>query len=430
MKNLICVLILLALSLAAACSAKDNRSDDLETALHHAFRAIYLSTYGLNYPGTDEGVAYCIAYKDKDCLDTFNYVMDAKQLIVAQIQADPERVLNITLDTIFTYAELIPDPKTRQDSSGIIPNEQTTYTGAIMALYFFNRDEQDQVIFNRMKNAPLKILEGLFGADAWLYNRPHPERWVTFVETLPENPFSIQHKKTIIDMLKTTDFKKDGIMLDRSDDLKTALQNAFRAIDLTTSGVAYPDDEEEVAHCIAYKDMGCIDTFNYVMDAKQLIVDQIQDDPERVLNITLNTIFDYNLTPAPKTLRESPDGLQNERITYVGAIMALYFFNQDEQDQVIFNRMKKAPLKVLEQLFNTYAWLYNRPHPERWVTFVETLPENAFSIERKKAIIDKLKTTHYKKFGIMLDRPPQFPIVLERIIKTPTSKGDPGWTKY
>jgi hypothetical protein len=217
MKNLIFVLILLALSLAAACSAKDNRSGDLEPALHKAFRAIYFSTYGLDYPGPDEGVADCIAYKDTDCLKIFNRVMDAKQLIVDQIQADPERVLNITLDTIFTYADLISAQKTRQDSSGIIPNEETTYTGAIMALYFFNRDEQDQVISNRMKNAPPKVLEELFytAAYAWLYNRPHPERWVTFVETLPENVFSIEHKKLIIDTLKTTDFKKDGIMLDR-----------------------------------------------------------------------------------------------------------------------------------------------------------------------------------------------------------------------
>ncbi len=215
MKNLICISILLALSLVDACSAKDNRSGDLEPALHNAFRAIYLSTYGLEYPGDDEGVAHCIAYKDKDCLKTFNDVMDAKQLIVDQIQADPERVLNITLETIFTYADLISDQKARQDSSGIIPNEETTYTGAIMALYFFNRDEQDQVILTRMKKAPLKVLEELFGAYAWLYNRPHPERWVAFVETLPENSFSIQHKKTIIDTLKTTDYKKRGIMLDR-----------------------------------------------------------------------------------------------------------------------------------------------------------------------------------------------------------------------
>jgi hypothetical protein len=217
MKNLICISILLALFPVITCSAKDNRSDDLEPALHKAFRAIYLSTYGLNYPGTEDRVANCIARKVKDCLDTFNDVMDAKQLIVDQIQADPERVLKITLDTIFTYAELVPDPKIplKDPNEGL--HEESTYTGAIMALYFFNRDEQDQVILNRMKKAPLKVLEELFytAAYAWLHNRPHPERWVAFVETLPENSFSIRRKKTIIDTLKTTDFEKRGIMLDR-----------------------------------------------------------------------------------------------------------------------------------------------------------------------------------------------------------------------
>jgi hypothetical protein len=71
-KNLICILILLALFPVITYSAKDNKSDDLEPALQNAFQAIYFSTYGLDYPGDDEGVAHCIAYKDKDCLKTFN----------------------------------------------------------------------------------------------------------------------------------------------------------------------------------------------------------------------------------------------------------------------------------------------------------------------------------------------------------------------
>jgi hypothetical protein len=217
MKKLICILILLAISAVAACSARGNRKGDLEPALQEAFRAIYLSTYGLNYPGDDEGLANCIAHKDEDCLKTFNRVMDAKQFIVDQIQADPERVLNITLDTIFTYAELIPDPTARLKSSDEGLKEQLTYTGAMMALYFFDQYEQDHVIFNRMKTAPSKILNNLFStaAYAWLYNRPYPERWITFVETLPENFFSTRHKKLIIATLKTTDYKKFGIMLDR-----------------------------------------------------------------------------------------------------------------------------------------------------------------------------------------------------------------------
>jgi len=216
MKNLICIFILLAFSLVSACSAENNRNGNLEPALQNAFRAIYYSTYGLDYPGDEEGIAHCIAYKDEECLKIFNRVMDAKQFIVAQIQADPERVLNITLDTIFTYAEFMPDPKAKQSDPDEELHDVSTDIGAIMALYFFNRDEQDQVILNRMIKAPLKILEYLFyHPHAWMHNRPHPERWVTFVETLPENSFSIHDKKFLIDTLRTTDYKKFGIMLDR-----------------------------------------------------------------------------------------------------------------------------------------------------------------------------------------------------------------------
>jgi len=214
-KNLICIFIVLALTLVAACNAKDNGSGDLEPELQNAFQAIQLSIGGLDYPGDEEGLASCIAYKDKDCLKTFNDVIDAKQFILAQIQADPERVLNITLDTIFTYADLIPVSKIPFMHPDELKNERLAYTGAIIALYFFNRDKQDQVILNRMKKAPLKVLKKLFRVDVWLYNRPQPERWVTFVETLPENSFSIHDKKFLIDTLRTTDFKKFGIMLDR-----------------------------------------------------------------------------------------------------------------------------------------------------------------------------------------------------------------------
>jgi hypothetical protein len=216
MKKLIYILILLAISSGAACSARGNRRGDLEPALREAFRAIYLSTYGLNYPGDDERLANCIAHKTEDCLKTFNRVMDAKQFIVDQIQADPERVLNITLDTIFTYADLIPDRIKPLKSPDEGQNEELTYIGAIIALYFFNQDIQDQVIFKRMRTAPAKILNNLFNtAFEWQYNRPHPERWVAFVKTLPEDLFSIYRKKRIINSLKTTDYKKFGIMLDR-----------------------------------------------------------------------------------------------------------------------------------------------------------------------------------------------------------------------
>jgi hypothetical protein len=209
------LLVLSFLCPVSACAAADNRPGDLTTALHKAFSDIYSTHYCPDFPPYKRNVDRCYAYKDKACLKAFNEVMDAKQFLMAQVKADPDRVLKITLDTIFEYADKTPDrDKRKTPDEGL--TEATICNGAIIALYFFNQDKQDRIILDRVKTAPPKILELFFPMHyEWQYNRPDPEPWVKFVETLPEKEYSALYKKQLIETLRKTDYEKFGLMLDR-----------------------------------------------------------------------------------------------------------------------------------------------------------------------------------------------------------------------
>lgn len=208
------LLVLSFLRPLGPCAAADNRAGDLTSALHEAFSAIYFTHYGLDFPPNQDIVDKCYAYKDKGCMKVFNEVMDAKQFLMAQVKADPDRVLNITLDTIFEYAEKTPDPdKRKTPDEGF--TEATICNGAIIALYFFNQEKQDRLILDRVKTASPKILRLFFVTYyEWQYNRPDPEPWVKFVETLPEKKYSAHFKKDAIETFRKTDYVKFGLMLD------------------------------------------------------------------------------------------------------------------------------------------------------------------------------------------------------------------------
>jgi hypothetical protein len=214
MKNCLCVLIVSLLAPAAACAASSKRSDDLERTLQDAFRAIYLSHFGLDFPADEDRANRCYVNRDEPCLRTFERVMDAKRYIVAQARADPGRVLQITLDTVFQYGDMISDPASRTaEGEGFF--EASTCDGAIIAFYFFDRDEQDRKILDRLKSASPKVLERLFVTYyEWHYNRPDPQRWIAFVEALPERSFSAPFKKDTKDSFRNTTRKRFGLMLD------------------------------------------------------------------------------------------------------------------------------------------------------------------------------------------------------------------------
>ncbi len=206
-------LILSILLSSVACANSAEPSDDLESSLHEAFKAIYLSHFGLEFPPNQEIANICYATQDESCLSTFERVMDGKRYIVSQVRADADRVLQITLDTIFRYAA-IPDNGTRQTDEDLI-EESTAGYGAVMALYFFDRYGQDRKIVGRMKFATPEVLRSLFRIDyEWQYNRPDPQRWIDFVEALPEKSFPASLKEEIISCFRKSDRTKFGLMLE------------------------------------------------------------------------------------------------------------------------------------------------------------------------------------------------------------------------
>jgi hypothetical protein len=205
--------------MAGGCGAADKPAGELELELQEAFRSLYFSNFGRNYPGSAT-LATCTPEKDEPCYKIFNRVMDAKQFIVDQIQLDADLVLGITLNTIFDFAELIPDYEqwVKLHPGKSIP-EELTCQGAIIALYFFDQDDQDRVILNRIKTASPDILDRLFHKNyEWHYNRPDRDRWVAFVESIPETDFfSASWKRATIEAfrLETPHFREFGIMLNR-----------------------------------------------------------------------------------------------------------------------------------------------------------------------------------------------------------------------
>lgn len=214
MKKLLCIFVIILQSHAAIVSAAVSGDGKLELELQEAFRAFHIVHYGLEYPWTQDLLDGCYAGKaDYPCVKYFERVRDAKHFVSAQVRANPDRTLQITLDTIFSSGR--PSPMGLSHAGQEENFGEATYYGAIMALYLFNRDEQDRQILARMKSASPKVLNDLFNISyEWLHNRPDPQRWVIFVETLSGKDFSEHAKKDIINTIRKSDYEKFGLMIE------------------------------------------------------------------------------------------------------------------------------------------------------------------------------------------------------------------------
>ncbi len=70
MKRCICIFAsLLVLSMAGDCGAADKPAGELELELQEAFRTIYFSNFGRDYPGSAR-LATCTPEKDELCYKT------------------------------------------------------------------------------------------------------------------------------------------------------------------------------------------------------------------------------------------------------------------------------------------------------------------------------------------------------------------------
>ena len=412
--------ILLAASTCHAAGSHSAKSLGLEKKFQDAFRSLYMTRFGLEGPKGERQLNTCIVSGNSRCLKLFKYVMDAKHFLQEQIRQDPHHALELTLDTIFKL-DPAPPPGKRRDL-----HDEAVSVGATFALYFFSTEEQDQILFQRMEHAPPAVLDRVFDGvnEEWLYNRPDPERWIPFINALPDSILTSFEKESRISSLKTPPLEKSAIMLEWPEEktlksgaragakartgiwnieslsLEQKFQEAFRT--LYVSRLLGFTGERQLDFCILTGDTGCLNVFKSVIGAKNFLQEQIRRDPHGALELTLDTIF--KLDPAP------PPGMQrdfHDELGFVGATIALYFFYTEEQDRMIFQRMEHAPPAVLHRVFDSsnVDWLYNRPDPERWISFINALPDSIVRSRVKWHLSSCLETPPFDKSVIMLERP-------------------------
>ncbi len=163
-----CLLFLMA---SCGCIASDKQQKDLEALLQKSFNQMYLAIGGLEYPHTINQLNNCIKYKNKECLEVFNLVMEGKRMVKSITSMK-------TLDTTLNLIEKDCHSKDEEQAN-------FTCVGAILSLYFYTSPEQDAKILARMKIYPKKLKNIIFNYDFyWFYNRPNKALWISAISAM------------------------------------------------------------------------------------------------------------------------------------------------------------------------------------------------------------------------------------------------------
>jgi len=167
-RYLSCALLIASVFVTASCSRHD--------ALSEAYRNLYLTMFGLEFPATRDALNVCERNKIQSCLAVVDRARMGKDVLLAM---EPRVALRRTLDTIATTC-----PK--KD-----PEEEQVCVGASVALYFFRDPELDALILKSVMSADRVTQRKLLGPVpfAWHGNRPRPERWIEALGTLPPDAF-------------------------------------------------------------------------------------------------------------------------------------------------------------------------------------------------------------------------------------------------
>lgn len=190
------------------------------------------------------------------------------------------------------------------------------------------------------------------------------------------------------------------------DNFELSLKWAYQELALASVGIEYPPSKKVLSSCWKGHDRACLDTYFDVQQGKRVLIHNKDSDPERALSFTLDTICSQCDKPV--------DHIKNisSEMECIGAIKALYFFNNPAEDMIIVNRLEKASPRVLNWVLDgpRAEWYHNRPDPGRWIEFVnrltdETIAQMADPTEKmeKSFIIDqfKMKEVEIEPFGIM-----------------------------
>jgi hypothetical protein len=192
--------------------ASDSKNKSEKYDLDYAYEAIYLSHFGLEYPGNKKHLDDCIKNRDKGCLSCYSVAKKGRDYLLKWITQDQDRTLKKTLDNIIYYCneDPIEDYGSNEHTSKAKRYNYkigTLCVGPIISLYYFDQDKYDRVTLERLKHAPPKVINEVFGDNyEWMHNRPDPKRWIRFLENLPSNVMNKSKKTNRIEIFQ----KKKG----------------------------------------------------------------------------------------------------------------------------------------------------------------------------------------------------------------------------
>ena len=135
----------------------------------------------LSFPTTQEALDECVASKDESCLQLYSRFRRAVQRL---FDAGVETALKRTLTAVEAECRAAASP----GSTPFSPWQSCR--GAVTALYFFPSKAQDRAILAHLRTLNAAVLRNAlvdsqgFTGD-WVYNRPDPQRWIMFVESVP-----------------------------------------------------------------------------------------------------------------------------------------------------------------------------------------------------------------------------------------------------
>lgn len=154
-----------------------------------------------------------------------------------------------------------------------------------------------------------------------------------------------------------------------------SLDEAYKRLYLSKYALDFPASEKDLDRCVRNKVKACLDLVETARKGKQLLQ---AVEPNKALQRTLETI-----------IATCPSEEQSKQEACLGAIVALYFFREPEQDARILQKLIKADRQVLRKVFgpSPFAWYNNRPAPEVWIAALKELPPDYFPRNGKDPVL-------------------------------------------
>jgi hypothetical protein len=175
---------------------------------------------------------------------------------------------------------------------------------------------------------------------------------------------------------------------------ESKLDKAYEDLYSARFGLEYPPSKKDLDICKNKKIESCLRVYTAVQDAKKFIHEVIERDESLALSDTLNKI----------TVKCGVENSMKD-LTCVGAVISLYFFDKEKYQQQIRDALTSSGNSVIKLVFSyRYEWMYNRPDSDRWIAFVNSLPEPVMSHNEKEPFIEYFEESNksFKKFGVML----------------------------